>query len=289
MLLDDFIKKNKVRTDPRNGVYKITPEFADYGLSTSLRNPRGRTLQSTIDKYAEDMKAGEWTLNGEPIIFNEEGRLQEGHHRLMAVIRSDTTIESYVVFDAPVTDRYNYGAPRTICGELGVSSLVANISKFTQHFIDGPFKRKKLSGGVAIAFAKKYLDTFKLAEDIVKTGKRSPINKPVCGVVTAAMLRSGLVREDDLRLFFYILNTGRGDKSPIYAVPALVAKSQLEYLAGTRENVYNTTLAVIYNAILEFVKNKHKDRKRGFQTNPDEAISFVREAFKDGNDVELAA
>ncbi len=45
-----------------------------------------------VDAYASDMRAGKWRANGETIIFSSTGRLLDGQHRLMALIKADISI-----------------------------------------------------------------------------------------------------------------------------------------------------------------------------------------------------
>lgn len=62
----------------------ITPAKAVEYLKTSHGN---RPISKVyVQSYADTMKAGRWMLNGVPIIFDSEGHLLDGHHRLHAVI-----------------------------------------------------------------------------------------------------------------------------------------------------------------------------------------------------------
>ena len=64
----------------------ITPEKASRYLQTSLGNrPISKT---TVKSYADTMRRGKWLLNGMCIIFDNDGHLIDGHHRLLAVIES---------------------------------------------------------------------------------------------------------------------------------------------------------------------------------------------------------
>lgn len=48
--------------------------------NTHNRPPR----EGDVLKWAAEMEAGLWRMNGEPIKFGESGRLIDGQHRLMA-------------------------------------------------------------------------------------------------------------------------------------------------------------------------------------------------------------
>ena len=82
----------------------ITPEIAKRMLDTSTGNPRFGVKSPrqydmvAVKRLAAYMREGKWKLNGEAIIFNENGELVDGHHRLAAVIESGCTIQQYVTY-----------------------------------------------------------------------------------------------------------------------------------------------------------------------------------------------
>ena len=72
----------------------ITPKQAAAWLEGHTHN---RSLShSKAMGYAKDMKDGKWDLNGEAIIFDWNGMLQDGQHRLWACIESDTAFKSLI-------------------------------------------------------------------------------------------------------------------------------------------------------------------------------------------------
>lgn len=91
----------------------ITPEQAAALLSTSAGNRSIR--KSMIDRYASDMIAGKWLLNGEPIIISKTGKLLEGHHRLLACIKSGAPFPASVTYgvDDSVFPTINTGGVRS--------------------------------------------------------------------------------------------------------------------------------------------------------------------------------
>ena len=77
----------------------ITPKMAYEFLEGNTHN---RTLrQNVVERYARDMKAGQWRLTHQAIAFNAKKVLIDGQHRLWAVIESDTPTRFMVAFDAP--------------------------------------------------------------------------------------------------------------------------------------------------------------------------------------------
>ncbi len=74
----------------------ITPDRAAAWLRKMDKN-RALSMRQ-VNKLAADMKAGQWSLNGQTIKFNRDGKLFDGQHRLQAVMKSGCAIQSYVVF-----------------------------------------------------------------------------------------------------------------------------------------------------------------------------------------------
>lgn len=75
----------------------VTPELADYMLST--RSPQQRALfkEAKVGPIERDLRNGRWVEKGDPIRFDWSGRLIDGQHRLEAIRRSGVTLELLVV------------------------------------------------------------------------------------------------------------------------------------------------------------------------------------------------
>ena len=73
----------------------ITPAKAKTYLDTSKGN---RPLSKpSVKSYADTMKAEKWQLNGIPIVFDTEGHLLDGHHRMKAVMEAEVPVVFAVV------------------------------------------------------------------------------------------------------------------------------------------------------------------------------------------------
>lgn len=112
-------------------VETIYPKTAKEWLEYNTHNRK--VSERLVEIYAEAMSAGEWVLNGEPVIFDKNGRLQSGQHRLLAVIESGVSIKSVVVRGAEPENIYSLDAGRrrrmtdvlTLRGEKDVANLSA--------------------------------------------------------------------------------------------------------------------------------------------------------------------
>lgn len=76
----------------------ITPARAEKYLERNTDNRRLRA--QTVSRYAKDMQAGNWQVTGDPIVFNTNGDLIQGQHRLHACIEANTPFETLVMRNA---------------------------------------------------------------------------------------------------------------------------------------------------------------------------------------------
>lgn len=81
------------------GKYTITPEMALHWLSR-LDNCRPLN-QGIVDRYARDMKAGNWPESGETIKWDVDDMCFDGEHRLRACVLAQVPFESWVVTGLP--------------------------------------------------------------------------------------------------------------------------------------------------------------------------------------------
>ena len=76
-------------------VITVTPELARKWLKMNEKNRR--ISKRRVSVYSRDILNGTWSLNGESIKFDTEGKLLDGQHRLEAVIEANTAAEFLVV------------------------------------------------------------------------------------------------------------------------------------------------------------------------------------------------
>lgn len=80
-------------------VEMVTPERAEKLLASNTLN-RG-IAGGVVEKYARDMRAGRWRLNGQTIKITSSGRLLDGQHRLEAVKKAKRAFPAIVVEGVP--------------------------------------------------------------------------------------------------------------------------------------------------------------------------------------------
>lgn len=82
-----------------NCVMRISPEIAHEMLELYWEKCKQRKPnRDVVNMYARDMKSGKWLMTHQGIAINENNELVDGLHRLLAIVESGTTIESFVTF-----------------------------------------------------------------------------------------------------------------------------------------------------------------------------------------------
>jgi hypothetical protein len=151
----------------------ITPEAARKALGNKAANRHISRVR--VQEYARDIKAGNWGLTGETIIYDYNEQLIEGQHRMMAIILADQGIYSLVVrgVDPAEFVRINSGKPRTMADTLGIKgenapSTLAAAMKLLYLYQHGLFLCARADNDKANTFF------FKLGEG-ADLGRTSPL------------------------------------------------------------------------------------------------------------------
>lgn len=84
------------RNEVFSEVKTITPALAEVMLQSNQSNRRLRPRK--LDQMVRDIKGGRWAFNGEPIIVARTGELNDGQHRLQAIIEAGSPLQLLVVF-----------------------------------------------------------------------------------------------------------------------------------------------------------------------------------------------
>jgi hypothetical protein len=84
------------QTKPSTTIEKITPKLAEAYLATNIGHQRNVTMSHQFH-LRQQMEKGQWIMTGEPIIFDNQGRLVDGQHRLRALIDANMEIEFVVI------------------------------------------------------------------------------------------------------------------------------------------------------------------------------------------------
>ena len=104
-----------------SGILEITPEMAARWLEGNVRNRK--VDQKHVDQLAEEIKAGRWKTTHQGIAFDTAGTLQDGQHRLWAILQADRPVRMIVFFNVSPdnVDVMDGVKPRTILDRMNLS------------------------------------------------------------------------------------------------------------------------------------------------------------------------
>lgn len=247
-------------------VETIGPEKAKEYLKANINNPRGNhsLSRSVVKRYAEDMKAGKWELNGEAIEFDEDGVLKNGQHRLAAIIVAGVEVKILVVrgvsrdtivYDIPLkrnaaqmVNAMGFDCNPTITAAAGII-----VNKFT----------KRESPVVIRDYAAKNFDELNRAYRVCCYGNNKYSRNAACIAATYLVLRTRTIPVYEAELFFRLFNDyGYTSADGYEAGPAMVARQMFE--DRDRQNGYQIQkerLEIIIMALNDFHRNKKRENK----------------------------
>jgi hypothetical protein len=206
------------RKEPFTEIVNITPTIATWLLE---RNDDNRSIrQIEISKMAHDLKAGQFDFNGESIIVSKDGRLNDGQHRLWAVLEADTPMKSVMVFGIERHTRMTVdnGVPRMSRDFLSMAkvknaSWIATASLLYTHYVNGYYaysmkysKEKALTKSDLLRTYEKDQKLFDQGAAYVQTDR--VLRKMIPSQLIAAYVILHKVNYEAAQQFFSMLATG---------------------------------------------------------------------------------
>jgi hypothetical protein len=138
----------------------ISPQRASKYLDLNKGN---RSLRpGVVEKYASDMKSGNWTESPVPISFYADGDIADGQHRLWAIADSGVAIKFLVVRGLPRESGVNIdtGLQRNLVDNAKISGknlhLSTNLLAATALYESGKRQYNGISNATRLAMAEKY-------------------------------------------------------------------------------------------------------------------------------------
>ena len=210
-------------------VETITPEVAKEYLKLNTNNYR-RLQRSVFMRYADDIKKGKWELNGESIVFGEDGRLKDGQHRLAAIIYAKTPVQMTVI--RGVKDEvtiFNLGSRRTVSQIQSAKGVECNATIAAAAKIIACEFKYGLGSNETLAYLDNHIDELTRAYRIACYGKCQSSKNGACVAACYLMLRSGLAKSYEAELFFRLLNDKGLTRCDGYdPSPAITARKMLD-------------------------------------------------------------
>jgi len=98
------------QTEIFSEIVTLTPAIAHHILEN---NPSNRSIdQRIVDRMARDMRESRWQLNGETIVIARTGELNDGQHRLWAIIEADLPVQCVMTFGVTRSSRLTVDSGR---------------------------------------------------------------------------------------------------------------------------------------------------------------------------------
>lgn len=237
----DATSKPTGRQAPRiaavgHDVITVTPAMAESFLSGQLPNRNLR--DNSIERYARDMQAGAWHLNGESLIFSgtedevrkgkQEAGLLDGQHRMWAVVYGNVPVTFLAVWGVPAEsresidtgDKRSFGDVLAMKGSLN-SHVMAGAARWW-HWYDTAFDTIK-SGAVSVRpthaelmqAVKAHEASLADASSIVGGSKgRRVLSPSIAAFVVSGAIENGY--RDQAVHFMQILGNGTDNESEEY-------------------------------------------------------------------------
>lgn len=243
-------------------VERITPEVAAEYLKHNTENFRKPT-KSAIDRYARDIKAGKWQVNGEPITFSKSGVLKDGQNRLMAIVKANEPAEILVV--RGVADDvvvYDVGQKRSTAQVAGLSRSAAAVANAV---CSGGKDKMTAPVGAVREYAEKHREELNRCVAIAQSGTGYSVGcitakKPI--MLGIYILLRMDANEDDLREFIRVTNTGFGldswESSAAVAFANYIRKSFIEKRQYNVPEAVAEAVQITITAFRDFAKGEKK-------------------------------
>ena len=266
-------------------VENITPEKAREYLKTNTDNYR-KISRAKSAIYAREMKAGKWELNGEGIMFAEDGTLKNGQHRLAAILMAGIPVRMTVIrgigsgvniYDNGMTRSVKQMAQAGGCGDIsGTEAAVGSA-------IVGRFQQAPK--GEVISYLQKHWSEINRAYKLSRASSRKSLSGRMCCVLAAyLMLRAREAKSYDLESFYQIFSTGNivgteGYEPSSALVARRIFEDRYKGVSGTPKTNRDQT-EIMVRALDDFLHGKK--RQLNYQIREpmlvDELMTQVRQA-----------
>ena len=247
-------------------VENITPDLAKEYLMTNIAKNRN-IAQKRVQFYSKQMKDGNWHQTPQGIVFDTNGCMIDGQHRLMAIIDANVPVSMTVIREAPEESFriLDSGMCRTLSFRSGIPSTNASIATAL-------IKVSTINSASVISVDElhKYYNFFKTEIDMLAGATK--LSKISIAPVQAAVVLH-LVEGDDYALEQYraIVSMDVGNIQPCTAalMRRLLDSASVNGSASERNEIFVRT----YRTFTK--KNAHK-RTIVIKDTPDDVyVSYI--------------
>lgn len=262
----------------------ITPAVAGEYLKYNTNNYR-TVKRDTVEGYKTDIESGRWEINAETITFNENGVLENGQHRLTAIMKANKPLICYVVRGVPETSIYDRGKVRShaeilsAAGYTEINTLtIAAANTFITGFCNSGHKATKTGIGSLEEVFKTDMHLFYRAYSLCLKGSSKPITKNASVLACVfSVLKHNLATEETIANLFKVTNTG-------FPIEGIESSSGLALKMSIQDakNIYPSNLRrkylydATYQAISDFQKGVVRKKKYGITTKSEPLFTSTR-------------
>lgn len=150
---------------------------------------------SHVRKLAADMKAGRWKMTHQAIAIDQNGRLIDGQHRLLAVVEAGVVVPMMVAFGVPPGsfDHVDMGMSRRVTdilrlrgyGEISSTHIAVVRQMKTGHIATGGKDRTLTTGEIELLLVK-HREAIDFVISRAPTSSRGRLPSTVLGAVALA-------------------------------------------------------------------------------------------------------
>ncbi|MBZ9759459.1 hypothetical protein LB553_00970 [Mesorhizobium sp. CA8] len=254
------ISRAEASGQPFAEVVTIDPPLAHLLLQRNPADENRKLSASTVAKYAADMAGGRWQgLNGQTIVISKDGYLNDGQHRLNAVISCGGSIPFTVVFGAERESRMtiDQNKVRTSGDYIGMAGIknankVAAIAALVHAYETNQLPKGSAVGPTHgdVKPTKALLHKFALArlpdiEQALRFADRKDVRKIATDtrIAGALYIIAGVVGFEDAEQFFakFIDGDNLGKTSPAFQVRERLLQERMNGMVPIRR-----TLEIIF-------------------------------------------
>lgn len=262
-----------------------TPDMAKKVLET--QNTHNRSISpKLVFTYAYLMKCGDWDENNlDPITINKDGVLENGQHRLSAVVKSGKDVRFFTVVNSePTFGSFDRGRGRTTVDTININGFCGKISNShvaIANMILPRYGMRYRNDYIVQEYIVANEENIRKAVNISGTGGHAKYIMKKASAQTAIYqaLRAGY-KEDELRKFAEIVNSGFYDAAE--QTSAIVLRNMLLNdlrLSSCTQDKKIWTEGIVSAALIDY-KNK-KNRKMPY-TNPNTSLFASMKAMDKG-------
>ena len=197
----------------------VTPEVASWLLTLNTGNRKLNRSGDGVKRFVRLLRTGQWMLTGEPVIVSSEGVINDGQHRLHAIVESGIPGHLDIRFgiDRSAFVATNTGVRRSIGQVLTIAGrpngpMQGSIARFLYFYDRGEVHRadSTLEGMEIVDLVEKEPSIGEVAKLVNSLHKFKPIrNSPFASILTIAARG---VPMDRVREFAKLCESGQGDE-----------------------------------------------------------------------------